>query len=65
MTPDHERPPPADVNDVRLWRDAQAVMSRHHQDTFPHEGRCAFCHHQWVCQPRDWANKADRLSRER
>jgi len=63
MSPDREKRPPADVTDVRLWRDAQAIISRHRQDVFPHEHRCAFCHAEWVCQPRDWANRADRLSR--
>jgi hypothetical protein len=62
MNPDRTQPP-ADVTDVRLWRDAQAIMARHHQDGFPNEARCAFCHESWVCQPRDWANEADRLSR--
>jgi hypothetical protein len=63
MSPDRDKRPPADVIDVRLWRDAQAIISRHRQDVFPHEHRCAFCHAEWVCQPRDWANRADRLSR--
>jgi hypothetical protein len=39
------------------------VLRRHHQDTFPHERRCAFCHGDWPCQPRMWANEADRLAR--
>jgi len=61
---DEDRPP-SDVVDVRLWRDAQAIIRRHRQDAFPNERRCAFCHQPWVCQARDWANKADRLARQR
>jgi hypothetical protein len=57
--------PPADVTDVRLWRDARAISIRHRQDSFPHERRCAFCHEPWVCQARRWADEADRLARRR
>lgn len=63
MTPEQQAQPPADVADVRLWRDAQAILVRHRQDKLPHEGRCAFCHEPWPCEPRGWAEAADRLSR--
>jgi hypothetical protein len=62
MIYDEEHPPP-DVIDLRLWQDAQPVLRRHHQDKFPHEQRCAFCHAQWPCQPRTWADQADRAAR--
>jgi hypothetical protein len=55
--------PPPDVTDIRLWRDTQPVLRRHSQDVFPHEKRCSFCHRPWPCQPRLWADQADRLSR--
>jgi hypothetical protein len=59
----YDEQPPADVTDIRLWQDAQPVLRRHHQDSFPHERRCAFCHVEWPCQPRLWADQADRASR--
>ncbi len=58
-----EPQPPADVTDLRLWRDAQKVLRRHRQGDFPNERGCAFCHEPWPCQPRLWADRADRIAR--